>query len=128
MAKILGIDYGTKRVGIAMSDETGTLAFPKEVLINDKNIFARIKSLCEEEKTASIVLGESKDFKGIHNPISEKIVVFKKNLEIDTGLSVYLQEEFLTSVEARRVENSPEFRDAHAAAFILQRYLDKNNA
>jgi len=128
MGKVLGIDYGTQRVGIAVSDETGTLAFARNVYENDKTLEGRITQFCRIENIEFIVIGESKDFRGVDNPIGKAIAELKKHLESELGVPIVLQPEFLTTVEARRVEGSSDARDAHAAAVILQRYLDKQNA
>jgi putative holliday junction resolvase len=123
--KLLGIDYGEKRVGIATSDEGGILAFPKEILDNDKNLVAKIKKICEEEKIEKIVLGESVNDKGELNKIMEKITHFKEELEKEIKLPVYFEKEFMTSLEARRYQENLKRVDASAAALILQRYLDR---
>lgn len=134
----MGIDYGSKRVGIALSDDGGMLAFPKRNLTNDRTLFDEIKKTCKTEEVDAIVLGESLDFAGEPNKIMEKIVNFKQKLETELNLPVYLQKEFMTSVEARRPKDGknifsarklpqekPKEVDASAAALILQRYLDK---
>lgn len=128
MAKFIGIDYGTRRVGIAVSDETGTLAFPKSVLTNDRGLLARVVELSSAERASAFVLGESKDFRGADNPVARDAAAFGRDLERESGFPVHLQQEFLTSVEARRLDADPERRDAHAAAVILQRYLDAHRS
>ncbi|GMQ95166.1 MAG: Holliday junction resolvase RuvX [Patescibacteria group bacterium] len=138
--KYIGIDYGTKRVGIALSDEGGMLAFPHSVLTNDKDLAENVKNVCEEESVSAIVMGESLDSAGAPNSIMENILPFKEKLEKELGLPVYLEPEFMTSMHAaiglpvRRTqtgEKKGEFKkealDASAAALILQRYLDKRN-
>ncbi len=137
--KHLGIDYGSKRVGVAISDEGGTLAFPKAILPNNMSLMEAIERLCNDENISAIVLGESHDLSGARNKIMGSIEEFKRNLEADTGLPVYFQSEFMTTVEARGREGkeSKSARktkkedqsqaDASAAALILQRYLDKKN-
>ncbi|MES2930509.1 MAG: Holliday junction resolvase RuvX [Patescibacteria group bacterium] len=137
--RYLGIDYGTKRVGIALSDEGGEIAFPKAILKNDMALIGGIKSIVEGESVAAIVLGESTDLSGTPNKIMGSIEEFKRNLEAEFGLPIYLQKEFMTTIEARgragkevmnarkttKGEQNP--ADAKAAALILQRYLDKKN-
>ena len=122
--RFLGIDYGTKRIGVAISDENGTIAFPKEIILNDKNTFEKIENLIREENIKEIVIGESANFKGKPNVLSEKIEVFILGLEEKFKLPVHKQKEFLTSVEARRYQVKADHVDASAAALILQRYLD----
>jgi putative Holliday junction resolvase len=142
--KFLGIDYGTKRIGAAVSDENATLAFPKEIILNDKNTFKRFGEIIKEENISQIVIGESVDFSGHLNALSGRIEVFILELEEKFKLPVHKQKEFLTSVEARKIGSnkkslSPSAAhskvkqiksgriDANAAALILQRYLDKIN-
>ncbi len=121
----MGIDYGTKRIGIAISDENYLLAFPKKILLNDKDVFLNIGKIIEEEEIGEIVLGESKNFSGGSNLISKEIETFALELEKRFNLSIRKEKEFLTSVEARRYKTKSGHIDASAAALILQRYLDK---
>jgi putative Holliday junction resolvase len=142
--RFLGIDYGTKRIGLAISDERGTLAFPKQILSNDVKTFENLGVLIKKENIKEIVVGESVDFSGKLNALSGRIEVFILELGEKFSLPVHKQKEFLTSVEARRYESlggqasgaNAHSRlkkiksgriDAGAAALILQRYLDKKN-
>jgi putative holliday junction resolvase len=137
--KYLGIDYGSKRVGIATSDDNGVMAFPKIIFLNDLSLIASIDNLCQEEKISAIVLGESHDLSGKPNKIMGSIEEFKRNLEAEIDLPVYFQKEFMTTVEARgrggkEINNARKVSkvkgaaaDASAAALILQRFLDKKN-
>jgi len=123
--KILGIDYGTKKVGLALSDEGGRIAFPLSVIPNDKTLLQKISDICKKEEVGAIVIGESLDYKGEPNPIMKKINVFHGQLEEKTGKPVFLSPEFLSSKQARNILDSGEKNDASAAAIILQTYLDK---
>ncbi len=136
--RYLGIDFGSKRVGLALSDESGTLAFPYSVLQNDKTLLVEVERIVKEQKVKLMVMGESKDFKGKDNPIAAKAEEFKKTIEKTTRKKVEYEPEFLTSVQAgrtyaRRPESSrgaaPQkennMLDASAAAIILQSYLDR---
>jgi putative Holliday junction resolvase len=137
--KYLGVDYGSKRVGLALSDESGMLAFPYKILQNDMALVDTVHNICGEEDVSAIVLGESRDLSGMPNKIMGSIEEFKRNLEAELDLPIYFQLEFMTTVEARgRVgkeqnnarKNTKEKSvntDASAAALILQRYLDKKN-
>lgn len=142
--RFLGIDYGTKRIGVAISDENHILAFPKEIVLNDSNTFKKIGEIIEKEKIEEIVIGESVDFSGKLNALSGRIEVFILELKEHFSLPVHKQKEFLTSVEARKMgSNKKSFNpsqshskvkqiksgrvDASAAALILQRYLDRRN-
>lgn len=141
--RYLGIDYGSKRVGVAVSDEAGEFALPLVVLPNDSELLPALKKIIAEKGAGEIVLGESKNFKGEDNVIMSAVTGFKEKLEAGTGLTVHFEPEFLTSVEADRMNdlNSEQSRrsgvrlrrpkvkndmlDASAAAIILQSYLDK---
>ena len=128
--KILGIDYGTKRVGIAISDDTASIAFPKAVLRNSHTLLGEIKSTIESNEVKEIVVGQSLNVEGEENLLMEDIKRFITLLEKETGLTVHLEPEFFTSQEAHKGvaggEVSPHMIDAAAAALILQRYLDKH--
>jgi len=137
--RFLGIDYGTKRIGIAVSDENIILAFPKGILPNDLNIFKNLEEILKIENVSEIVVGESVDFKGQENVVSKEIEIFISELKNKFNLPVHKQKEFLTSVEARgeggkeknndrkiKREGSKKIDDS-AAALILQRYLDRRN-
>lgn len=120
----MGIDYGSKRVGIALSDETGTIAVPKAVLPNNRFLFSEVKNLCEGYDVSAIIIGESKDFKGNPNPIMKDALLFKGELERDLQLPVHLEPEFMTSHQAAREQGDHALLDASAAAIILQSFLN----
>lgn len=146
--RYLGIDYGTKRIGIAISDENGKMAFAHSVIANVgiKKVLVEIKKICVEKFVGKIILGRSVNYKGEVNPIMAKIELFKIELEKETGLPIIYENETLTSAEARRPlagerkrpptlskRKSPEKEkkamakiDASAAALILRNHLDKN--
>lgn len=123
---ILALDYGTKRTGVAVSDASETLAFPKEVVENrgHTNLVGSVKSLCASEKARMIVLGHSRDSKGKDNPVMDDIRAFKTELEAAVTLPVVFQEESWSSAEASRYQGNIMNLDASAAAIILQRFLD----
>ena len=152
--RFLGIDYGTKRIGLAVSDEKGSLAFPKEIISNDAHTLKKLGEILEKENIQEIVIGESVDFSGRLNALSARIEVFILELKEKFKLPIHKQKEFLTSLEARRYQDfggqtrkskndkaslSPSQAhtkvkqiksgriDASAAALILQRYLDKKS-
>lgn len=126
--KYLGIDFGKKRVGIAMSDENGRFAIPESVIPNSKNLQSEICRICAEQKIGEIIIGESKDYKGNDNKIMKDILEFKKNLEWATGVKVSFEPEYMTSIQAERLQGKNEMHDASSAALILQSYLDKLNS
>ena len=123
--KLLGIDYGSKKIGVAITNAEGTMAFPRYVLQNDENLLIKIEKVLEKEDVEEIVLGKSLDYKGEPNSIMEKIEEFKKDLEKKFKLKVHYEEEFLTSAEAQRLQGRNKMIDASAAALILKSYLEK---
>jgi putative Holliday junction resolvase len=123
--RYLGVDYGTKKVGFALSDEAGRLAFPYAVIPNAGDLPERVKEICEKEGVGGIIIGESRDFSGVPNPVMKKILPFKKKLEETLGIPVSLEPEYLTSKQARNIQEGSAMTDASAAAIILQSYLDK---
>ncbi len=129
--RFLGIDFGTKRVGLAISDENGQIAFPKKVVPNDSKLISSILEVLEFEKVSEIVVGESTNFNGVLNPVAKQIEEFILALQAETNLPIQKQKEFLTSVEARRYKDETKSTsnsvDAAAAALILQRYLDRRS-
>lgn len=124
---ILGIDYGTKRVGLALSDDTETIAFPKTVLKNSKTLVSEVVSFIESNDVKEIVVGESLNLAGESNPLMKEIEEFISSLKSILNISIHLEPEFFTSFEARKGYVSSDMIDASAAALILQRFLDKNN-
>jgi putative Holliday junction resolvase len=121
----MGIDYGEKRIGVALSDEGGGFAFAHGVVKNGKNAVKKIKKICEENKVGKVILGESVDYNGRPNPIMEEIKKFKKALEEETSLPAEYQKETLTTKEAERLQEGNKKIDASAAALILRSFLER---
>lgn len=137
--RYLGVDYGAKRVGLALSDEEGKIAFPYKILKNDLELVDTVHNICGTEEISAIVLGESHDLSGKPNKIMGSIEEFKRNLEGELDLPIYFEKEFMTSIFARgndgkRTNDAMKIKkvkdkkiDDSAAALILQRYLDRKN-
>jgi putative holliday junction resolvase len=123
--RLLGIDYGKKRVGIAISDDKGMMAFPKTVLPNDNFLMRDLKDLIKGHAVETVVIGESKDYKMNSNPIMSKIRAFVDELEKETGVSVVYEPELLTSHQAAHFQGKTDMIDASAASIILQSYIDR---
>lgn len=142
--RLLGIDYGEKRIGIALSDEAKNFSFPHSVVENSPKTIKKIKKICEENMVEKIILGQSLDYKGQPNPVMEKIEKFKSILEKEISLPVIYQSEVLTTKEAERLLAVGEARpplsrkryrkgrqgmvekiDASAAALILRSFIEK---
>lgn len=125
--RFLGIDYGTKRVGIALSDESGKLAFPHSVIINDQNLVASVAEIVTKEKVVEIIVGESHALDGTPNPIMTDIGMFKESLEGLAGIPVHYEPEFFSTVQAEKIQGHHDKIDASAAAIILQSHLDRKH-
>ncbi len=124
----MGIDYGSKRVGIAVSDEMGEFAMPLIVLSNAKKdaegLIKEITDIAKKNTVSEIVVGESKNYKGEANTILSESLNLKKDLE-EAGFTVHMEPEFMTSANAERFQGKHDMLDASAAALILQSYLDR---
>ncbi len=125
--KLLGIDYGLKNVGIAISDERFKFAFPFVVLQNSEILIYDIGRICKENKVIGIVVGESKNFNQDENEIMKEIRPFAQRLETELQIPVYMHPEFMTSQEAERLQGKNNMHDASAAALILKSYLDTHH-
>lgn len=135
MGKYLGIDFGTKRIGLAVSDDGGSFAFPVQTIENTGSVAEEIKRIGEEREVGVYVLGDPGNEGNAANT-QKKVFEFKERLE-KLGLNVELQGEFMTSLHTdifgkkkpianKRREKRQEKRDESAAAMILQRFLDVN--
>jgi putative Holliday junction resolvase len=125
MTKYLGIDFGIKRVGIAVSDAMGTIAFPRVVLVNDETLLSRIAEIIKTENAEAIVVGDTNSHSGAKNPVSAQADAFVEKLKETTKLPVERSWEVWSTMEVSKLATKGhEHDDASAAAFILQRYLD----
>jgi putative Holliday junction resolvase len=130
--RYLGIDYGKKKVGLALSDEAGTMGFPFEIVPNDAHLSEALALLIETEHIDGIVIGDSRDFAGNPNPIADPARALGEELMERTGVPVHYEPEMLTTQEARRdFEGVHSHKrgdvDASAAALILTSYLDRHH-
>lgn len=123
--KTLGIDYGTRRIGVSLSDDTGRVAMPHSVLTTTPDSAREIGAIVARERVLRIVLGESRNFKNEPNPIMDDISRFKEELAEIANVPIHYELEMLTSAMARRVEGEHAKLDASAAALILQSFLDR---
>ena len=135
--RILGLDYGSKTVGVAVSDPLGLTAQAVETIWRKqenklRQTLARIEELISEYQVERIVLGYPKNMNNTIGERAEKSLEFQQMLERRTGLPVIMWDERLTTVEANRTlieasvrrENRKQYMDKLAAVFILQGYLD----
>ncbi|MBP3338998.1 MAG: Holliday junction resolvase RuvX [Lachnospiraceae bacterium] len=135
--RILGLDYGSKTVGVAVSDPLLVMATSVEIIRRDsenklRRTLARIESLIAEYEVDRIVLGLPKNMNNTLGDRVEKTMEFKAMLERRTGLPVIMWDERLTTVMAHKTmmesgvrrEDRDKYVDSIAAMFILQGYLD----
>ncbi|PIT96950.1 Holliday junction resolvase RuvX [Candidatus Campbellbacteria bacterium CG10_big_fil_rev_8_21_14_0_10_35_52] len=125
--KILGIDFGTKKIGIAVSGGKGEFGLPKCVLKNNKDLTQNLAKIIQEENISEIVIGESINYKGDENPVMDNIKKFANEIKKKFNLPINFEPEFLTSSQAKNIQGDSNMIDASAAALILQSFLDKRN-
>lgn len=123
--RLLGIDYGSKKTGLALTDESGTMAFPHSVVPTDAKLLATIEKLIMKEKVGEIVLGYSLNRDGKPNTIHAAAEELMLDLTLAVGLPVHLQPEQYTTQAAIQLQGRNTQTDASAAALILDAYLIK---
>ena len=137
MIRIMGLDFGSNTVGVAVSDPLGINAQGIEIVRRTsenklRKTLARIEELVAEYEVTEIVLGFPKNMNNTIGERAEKSLAFKEMLERRTGLPVVMWDERLTTVAANRTlieggvrrENRKDYVDMLAAVYILQGYLD----
>lgn len=138
--RIMGLDYGTKTVGVAVSDPLGITAQAVETIERRaenklRQTLARIETLAKEYEVEKFVLGLPKHMNNDIGERAEKSMEFGEMLRRRTGIEVIMWDERLTTVSAERTlieagvrrENRKQFIDQIAAVFILQSYLDSRS-
>lgn len=134
--RYLGIDYGTKKIGLALSDEAETMGFPHTTLPNTPKLLDELGALIAEKNIGAVVIGESHNLSGGENPVMGDIKTLAEALTKHTGIAVVFEPEVFTSVEARRLPHKKERSrskkgtisiDASAAALILTSYLSRTH-
>ena len=135
--RLMGLDFGSKTVGVALSDPTGLIASPLEIIEREREdklrkTFSRIEELIEEYKVTKIVLGLPLNMDSSEGERVRKTKEFKEALERRTGLDIVLWDERLSTVEAHDIMTEAgvkgidrkKFVDKIAASIILQGYMD----
>jgi putative Holliday junction resolvase len=135
VGRTLGIDFGSKRVGLALSDRLNLIASPYKTLnyISEKELIAQLKSIVYENNIEIFVLGLPINMKGEDTIQTKKVRNFKKLLS-GLGLPVIYEDERLSSISAKNSLVLQNIKTGHnkgaidrtAAAIILQQYLDKS--
>jgi len=133
MKRVLGIDYGDVRVGVAVSDELGFMAHPLETIdVRHTPAVARIRDLAAERGVETIVVGMPRNMNGTHGPASEKAAKFAEELRAALPCKIVTWDERLTTVSAqrslqeagRKAQDQKGVIDQAAAQVILQSWLD----
>ena len=132
--RILALDHGTKRIGVALSDETRTIAQPLEYIPAEPfaAFLERLKRLLAEKEISLLLIGLPRHMDGSYGPAAQKVETFVAVLKTAITVPIKLWDERLTSTMANRVmiqgnvrrEKRKEKVDAMAAAILLQSYLD----
>ena len=137
MTRILGIDFGTVRIGLALSDPTGTLASPLPHLEKKtiSQINAALTKLVETHEISRVVVGLPRNMDGSYGPAAEKVRDFISKIQGSIGIPIETQDERLTTVQASKQLsqiglNQRDLRkkiDGSSASLILQQYLDRKS-
>jgi len=131
--RCLGIDFGSSRIGIAISDELGMLAHPLETIPNDSLFLSKLQKIVLEKGISRIVVGIPRNMDGSYGPAAEKAKLFLSQLKSEfPGVQFISWDERLTTVEAQRllhaagrdIKKSRPVIDQVAAQVLLQSYLD----
>lgn len=127
--RLLGIDYGTRKIGIAMTNEGGDMAFPKAVLANDRHFLSSLRELVQGGNVEKIIIGESLNRDGTPNEIMQEIRELARTIEREIQIPVEYESEMYSSEAAKRLQeeelSSNALIDASAAAIILNGYIDR---
>ena len=132
--RILALDHGSKRIGVAVSDETKTIAQPLEYIPAEPfaDFLARLKQLLVEKKISLVLIGLPRNMDGSHGPAAQKVEAFAGILKTAITVPVKMWDERLTSTMANRIliqggvrrDKRKKKVDKMAAAILLQSYLD----
>ena len=138
MKRILGIDFGEKRIGLAVSDAEGQFAVPLETVRRSSDIQAirQIIGIALRRQVECFVVGEPLNLDGSRGPASDRVSSFARKLAAESGLPIEMTDETLTSVEAEErlreagidPRRHPEKVDATAAQILLQQYLNESSS
>ncbi len=123
--KRMGIDFGSKKIGIALTDDSGSMAFAHGVIPNDEQFFKEIENLVEERGVKEIVVGHSLDNKGEPNKIHGAVEEFVTDVTLNIGIPVHLEPEQYSTQQAAQLQGKNEQTDASAAAIILDSFITK---
>ncbi len=121
--KFMGIDYGTKRIGVSLTDDKCMMAFPHAVYPNDTLVLKTLEKLAQKEDVGKIIIGHSLGRDGVPNKVHALVEEFIQDLTLNLGLPIELEPEQYTTQEAIRFQGRNEMTDASAASVILNSYI-----
>lgn len=127
--RYLGIDYGKKRIGLALSDPEGRIGFPLMQLqvFNFRLTAKEVKKIIRKEKIAKVIIGLPRGLQGQDTEQTREVSTFASKLEKAISIPVEFESEMLTTKIAKNSGVKKGHIDAAAAAIILQSYIDKEN-
>jgi putative holliday junction resolvase len=123
--RLIGIDFGSKKIGIAFTDESGSMAFPHGVIPNDTNRNKAIVKLVKEKGAAQMVIGHSIDKSGKENKIHTSVEEFMLDMTLELGIPIHLEPEQYSTQQAIRIQGKNAGTDASAAAIILDSFITR---
>ncbi len=131
--RALGIDYGEKRVGVALSDPMQILASPREIIKHDDDdtiVIDAILKIIKKEQVSKIIVGLPLNMNGSVGFQAERVQLFVESLKLETNLPIIFEDERESSKKVKEamkaIKSKDERIDDRAAAIILQNYLDYN--
>ena len=129
LGMLMGIDYGSKRVGVSLSPAGSTLAFPHDVYENNKDLIKDLKYEINFHRVEVVVVGKSVNLSGKDNALQKDIEAFVKKLSRNLShIEFKWENEWYTSHQASQFQGANDLLDASAATVILQSWIDKNRS
>jgi len=136
VSRILGIDFGTRRIGLALSDPTGTLASPLPFLENSgpQKVATALQKLVQAQDVQTVVIGLPRNMDGTYGPSAQKVREFITQIQAHISAEIIPQDERLTTAQASRdlsqmglsQKDLRKKVDSSSAALILQQFLDRS--
>ncbi len=131
--RLLGIDFGERRVGVAISDPLGLVASPNTIITHDDNdevVIKQLLNIINEKKIVKIIIGIPYNMNGSIGFQAERVIEFGEKLQIQTKIPIIYEDERETSKQVKEILKTIKSKqtriDDRAAAIILQNYLDYN--
>ena len=132
--RILALDHGTVRIGVALSDELKMIASPLEYIPADPRdaFLSRLRAIMEDKEVEQVIVGMPRNMDGTHGPAAQKVTEFVEELRGELTVPIRTWDERLTSAQANRMliqgqvrrQDRKQVVDKMAAAILLQSYLD----